>query len=109
MKKCVDVSNLKEDFANKVCDLYNKEEFFIKSCKKSTSKFSPDHILRELSLQIFFEENNKVVLGGYTVPFCDPNKSRKIKLTELTIEQPDITINNNSYIIQQETWEQTDW
>lgn len=104
----VDVSNLKEKFSDKVCDLYNKEVYFIDTCEKFPSKYSQRFQMIDMSLRIFFEENNKIIMCGKCLKYCDKSRKQKIKIHTISLDmKPDVTINN--YIITDDRWEQTDW
>ena len=107
------VYKLKSEFSDKVSDLYNEEVYFIKTCKKFESKYSLQQQINDLSLRIYFEENNKIVIKGEMLKYCkgDSNK-RKIKIKDISVDlnQPeihDVTVINN-YMVD-DTWEQTDW
>lgn len=102
----VDVDNVKSKFLSKICDLYNQEVFFIDSCMKFPSKYSLEQSITDDSLRIFFLENNKVVIDGQLVEFCEDEVKRNIKLSKIESEDSDFEINN--YIVEN-TWKKTDW
>lgn len=104
----VDVSKLKEKFSDKVCDQYNQDVYFIETCEKFPSKYSQRFQMIDMSLRIFFEENNKIIMGGKCLKYCDKGRKQKIKIHTISLDmKPDVTINN--YIITNDNWEQTDW
>lgn len=104
----VGVDKLKDKFLNKVNTLYNQEVYFVDTCVTFPEKYPLTGYITDLQLQIFFEENNKIVLGGKLLKYCDKDSNRKIKLLNIQEEvSPEINIVNN-YIVQ-EKWEKTDW
>jgi len=105
----VDVNKLKDRFTDKMNDLYNQDVYFVESCVKYPEKYPLKHILNDLQLQIFFEENNKIVLSGKCVKYCDKDSKNIIRLINISDEvgSPDINIVNN-YIVD-DKWEKTDW
>lgn len=105
----VDVNKIREKFLNRVNDNYNEEVYFIESCYKFPDKYTSRVQLMDLSLQLFFEQNNKIVLDCCgLVPYCKKGTKRKIKLANISDElnQPDINIVKN-YIIEKDVWEQS--
>lgn len=105
----VDVEKIKDNFLNKVNDLFNQEVYFLKSCQKFPSKYDLQRAAIDDSLRIFFEENNKIVIGKKIVKYCDKDSKRKIRLLNIHDEvgSPEITIVNN-YIVD-DNWDKIDW
>ena len=104
----VDVDKLKGNFLNKMNDLYNRDVYFVESCYKFPNKYSLDDSILDDHLRIFFEENNKIVLEGKMVKYCDTDSKRKIKLINIQEEiTPEVNIVNN-YIVD-DKWEKTEW
>lgn len=105
----VDVNNLKNLFISKLEKLYNQDVYFIDSCIKFPLRYSLLDNASDLQLQMFFEENNKIFLGGKCLKYCDKTGKKTIKLVNLSDEvgSPDINIINN-YIIE-DKWEKTEW
>lgn len=104
----VAVTKLKEKFSDKICGLYNVETYYIEDCTTNNSKYSIAAQLRDFQLDIFLEENNTIEIKGKLVKFCSKDVTKKkVKLKNITdgINQPDVTINNNNYIIEDDTWE----
>lgn len=98
----VDVSNLKSRLVDKICALYNAETFFIASCQPHNSKYSEDTLIKDLQLEIFLEENNKIMMCGELVKYCNRgDNKRKVKLADITdtVNQPEVNIYHNHYII----------
>lgn len=104
----VDVDKIKDQFLNEVSDAYNAEVYFVASCHKFPNKYAEVFSLMDLSLRIFFEENNNICLNGKTYKYCNKGTKRKLKLSDIScdIHSPDITINN---YINEDVWNQTDW
>ena len=105
----VDVNKLKSSFTNKVNEMYTKDNYFVEMCHKFPSKYTLEQEVMDLSLKIFFEENNIIHLGGKCLPYCTVGTKRKIKLKSISdeLESPDINIVNN-YVVE-DKWEQIDW
>jgi len=104
----VGVDKLKDKFLNRVNTLYNQEVYFVDTCVTFPEKYPLTGYITDLQLQIFFEENNKIVLGGKLLKYCDKDSKRKIKLLNIQEEiSPDINVVNN-YIIE-DKWEKTEW
>ena len=105
----VDVCKITDRFLNKMNDLYNQEVFFVEVCNKFPSKYSLENSAMDDSLRLFFEDNNKLVLCGEMVKYCDKGANRTIKLANISDEvgTPDINVVNN-YIIE-DRWKQIDW
>lgn len=106
----VDVNKLKSDFTSKINDMFNEETYFIETCKKFPSKYSLENEVMDLSLRIFFEENNMIDLCGKTLKYCMvEGTKRRIKLVNISdeVNSPDVNIVNN-YIIE-DNWKQIDW
>ena len=104
----VDVDKIKDKFLNRISNLYNAEVYFIEICNKFPEKYPLPISITDLQLQIFFEENNKVVIGGKLLKYCEKGSKKKIKIKSISdeISTPDITINN--YFIE-DKWNQIDW
>jgi hypothetical protein len=105
----VDVDSLKSDFLSRVSSRYNENRYFIEICEKFPSKFSKDQQIEDLSLHIFFKENNKTVIDGSMVTYCDKTIKRKVKLYDISNdiyfpELPPVT----NYIVE-DRWQKTDW
>lgn len=105
----VDVDSLKTSFLSKVLNRHNENKFFIASCEKFPSKFSKDQQIEDLLLHIFFKENNKTVIDGSLVTYCDGTSKRKVKLYDISNdiyfpELPPVT----NYIIE-DRWQKTEW
>lgn len=100
---------LKSKLSSKIEDLYNREFYLIESCEKFKSKYSLEEELLDLQLRIHFEENNKIVILGKLVDYCQDNVKRKIKLKDISSElnQPEVNIVNN-YLVD-DKWKKTDW
>ena len=105
----VDVDKVKDKFLNRINSLYNQEVYFVDNCVKFPEKYPLTSYITDLQLQIFFEENNKIVLGGRELKYCDKDSRRKIKLLNISNEvgTPDINIINN--YITEDKWKQIDW
>lgn len=106
----VDVCKLKEKFTDELSDLYNQDVYLIGNCSKFPSKQSLQQDLFDLSLKIYFEENNKIVLAGKMVKYCDKDgHKRKIKLKDISSElnQPEVNITKN-YIVD-DKWDKIEW
>ena len=82
----VDVNKIKSVFVNEVNDLYNQETYFVKSCYKFPSRYSLEQEILDNQLRIYFEDNNKIVINGKTVPFCDDDVKRKIELKNISLD-----------------------
>lgn len=105
----VGVDKIKDKFLNRVNTQFNQEVYFVDTCVTFPEKYPLTGYITDLQLQIFFEENNKIVLGGKLLKYCDKDSKRKIKLLNISDEvgTPDINIVNN-YIIE-DKWKQIDW
>ena len=105
----VDVDSLKLGLVNKIQTIYNQDVFFIDGCIKFPMRYSLVDSSSDLQLQIFFEENNKIFLGGKCLKYCDKDGKKTIKLASISdeVSSPDINIVNN-YIIE-DRWEKTEW
>ena len=104
----VDVDKIKDKFLNRVNTQFNQEVYFVDTCVTFPEKYPLTGYITDLQLQIFFEENNKIVLGGKLLKYCDKDSKRKIKLLNIQEEiSPDINVVNN-YIIE-DKWEKTEW
>lgn len=103
----VDVNKLKEKFSDKVCDQYNQDVYFIDTCEKFPDKYSRRFQMIDMTLRIFLEEHNKIVICGKCIKYCDKDRKKKIKIHTISLDKPDVTINN--YIFTDDKWEQTDW
>ena len=103
----VDVNKLLDKFLNKMNDMYNSEVYFVDSCVKFPDKSSAPFSLMDLSLQLYFEKNNKIIFCGECVKFCTKDSKRKLKILTLSdVDSPDVIVNN--YIID-DTWNKIDW
>lgn len=105
----VDVDKIKDKFLNRINTLYNQEVYFVDNCVTFPEKYPLTGYITDLQLQIFFEENNNVVIAGRTMKYCDKDAKRKIKLLNITDEvgSPDINIVNN--YITDDRWEKIEW
>ena len=104
----VDVDALKDDLMDVMHDIYNQEMYFIESCRKFPTKYSAEIYSMDLQLRIFFEENNKIVIAGKCVTYCDKKRNHKLKIKPICLdEKPDVIINN--YTQEEDTWDQIDW
>lgn len=104
----VGVDKIKDKFLNRVNTQFNQEVYFVDTCVTFPEKYPLTGYITDLQLQIFFEENNKIVLGGKLLKYCDKDSKRKIKLLNIQEEiSPDINVVNN-YIIE-DKWEKTEW
>ena len=108
MKNPADASKLKEDFSTRVCSIYNEETFFVKSCNTKSSKYSRDTQIKDLSLEIYFAENNLIDICGRMVPFCS---GRRIALSPILNDDfaLNLTVENNYYVTQKDVWEESDF
>jgi hypothetical protein len=98
----------KDEFLNRMNDIYNQETYFIATCYKFPDKYSAENSLMDAHLLAFFKDNNNIVLScGTTVKYCDKDTKRKIKLADISDEMPDIHVINN-YVIE-DKWNQIDW
>ena len=112
-----DVNKLKQNFTDRVNDIYNKEHFFIEPCKKFKSLLSIDDMVMDISLNIFLLENNKVVIDGKMIKYVDKNNMRKIKLTRISLDMPSReadnyvinNITNVNNITVQDQWDEIKW
>lgn len=93
----VGVDKIKDKFLNRVNTQFNQEVYFVDTCVTFPEKYPLTGYITDLQLQIFFEENNKIVLGGKLLKYCDKDSKRKIKLLNISDEvgTPDINIVNN--------------
>jgi len=82
----VDVCKLKDSFLDKMKDLFNQEEYFVKSCYNFPDKFSLSNSILDDHLRIYFEENNNIILDGCCVKFCEVDVVKKAVLADLTLE-----------------------
>lgn len=107
MNACVD--KLKTRFLEVIEDNYNTSVYFIESCLKFPTKYGSDNYLMDLSLNIFFEENNKIFLEGKLMKYCSDDSKRKIKLTDISndVNLPEVNVVNN-YLVD-DKWEKIDW
>lgn len=105
----VDVDKIKNNFINNVNELYNNEVYFIEICNKFPNKYSLKAAILDDQLRIFFEENNKIVLGDKCFKYCT-GKKEKTKLKDISLDIED-TIPNISVInyIVDDNWEKIDW
>lgn len=105
----VDVDKIRDKFLNRINTLYNREVYFVDNCVTFPEKYPLSDYVTDLQLQLFFEENNKIILGGRCLKYCDKDSKRKIKLINISEEvgSPDINIINN-YVIE-DKWKQIDW
>ena len=60
----VGVDKIKDKFLNRVNTQFNQEVYFVDTCVTFPEKYPLTGYITDLQLQIFFEENNKIVLGG---------------------------------------------
>lgn len=80
------VSKLKNEFVNKVNDLFNQEVYFVRSCYKFPSKYSLEQSILDDQLRIYFEENNKIVIDSEVKTFCTDAELISI----ITVESLDV-------------------
>ncbi len=99
----------KDEFLNRINDVYNKEVYFLETCYKFPNKASALYSMLDAHLRAYFQENNKIVLScGETIKYCEKGINRKIKLTNISIEtSTDVNIVNN--YITEDKWNQIDW
>ena len=103
------VCKLKDTFLDKMNDLFNEQYYFIKSCGKFDSD-TLEQDLSDLSLRIWFEENNKIVLAGKLMKYCDKDgHKRKIKIKDISqdLNQPEVNIIHNHLV--DDNWNKIDW
>jgi len=108
MNACAD--NKKTDFLDLLQDDYNQSVYFIESCNKFPTKYSAQYLAMDLSLSIFFQENNKIYVNGKCMKYCDKdNNRRKIKLQDISneVNLPEINIVNNYFA--DDKWDKIDW
>lgn len=104
----VDVDKTIHKFLNRINDKYNSEVYFLETCYKFPDKYSALISLTDLSLQIFFEQNNKIDLCGEIVTYCKKGTNRTIKLMDITddVNQAEFNVVKN-YIIERDVWEKS--
>lgn len=90
----VDVDKLKDKFLNRINALYNQEKYFVEICLNFPEKYPLWFSVLDLQLQIYFEENNCMVIDGKTVKLC-PNHGSHIHLSKFDMRFPDINIHHN--------------
>lgn len=105
----VDVDKIKDKFLNRINDKFNSEVYFLDTCRKFPEKYPLHVYVSDLSLRIFFEENNKISLCGTFMKFCEKDAKKTVKLAALNndISSSDVTTINN-YIVE-DKWNQIDW
>lgn len=105
----VDVNDITNKFLDKLADKYNEDTYFVESCHKFPDKYSLSTSIEDLHLQIYFENNNYIILKGERVKYCDKGSKRKIRLYDITNdvcypELPPVT----NYIVD-DTWKKIEW
>lgn len=77
------VDKVRDLFLNRIENNYNQEEYFVESCFKNETKYSNRITTLDLFLELFFRENNHIILDGKKCVYCDDDVIRRIKVAHL--------------------------
>lgn len=104
----VSVDRLKTNFISRMEDQYNTDHYFIESCYNE-NRYSKEVNLKDLALQIIFEEGNYTYINGCKTILCTGKDKDDDAISVIHIKAPEKEkIISNTYIVD-DTWEETQW